>query len=315
MPNCPVVTSAATPPLQRGPRGARRGFTLIELLVVIAIIAVLIALLLPAVQQAREAARRSQCKNNLMQLGLALQNYEMAHEVLPSGVVNPTGPIQSDTNGYHFGWIVQILPYFEQRNIYNKFDFSVNLYDAKNDAPRDVDLAVLFCPSSIASTRIPGAAGKTFSATTYAGCHHDAEAPIAADNHGVLFLNSSIRYEDVTDGSSNTVYIGEKSYFGASLLPGTTDLGWASGTRATLRNTGVAINAGNANSPFNPYAAPSAPPPVPLPTDVGGFGSVHSGGAHFCLGDGSVRFISQNINAKVYANLANRADGELPGAF
>src|SRR6476646_404760 len=92
-----------------------RGFTLIELLVVIAIISVLIALLLPAVQSAREAARRSQCVNNLMQLGIALQSYESAHEVLPPGVVNETGPVLDQPKGYGFGWMVQILPYYELR--------------------------------------------------------------------------------------------------------------------------------------------------------------------------------------------------------
>src|SRR5689334_12018810 len=93
------------------------GFTLIELLVVIAIIAVLIALLLPAVQAAREAARRVQCVNNLMQLSVAVQNYESAHEVLPPGVINPTGPIQNSAKGYHVGWMVQILPFIEQKNV------------------------------------------------------------------------------------------------------------------------------------------------------------------------------------------------------
>src|SRR5262249_55096186 len=98
-------------------RHRQAGFTLIELLVVIAIIAVLIALLLPAVQQAREAARRTQCKNNLMQINIALTNYMMAHNVLPSGTVNDVGPILSKEGaGYHMGWLAQILPYIEQHN-------------------------------------------------------------------------------------------------------------------------------------------------------------------------------------------------------
>src|SRR6478752_4085187 len=101
----------------------REGFTLIELLVVIAIIAVLIALLLPAVQSAREAARRAQCVNNLMQLSIALQNYESSHEVFPPGVVDTAGPIPNLAKGYQFGWIVQILPFVEQGNAFRKLDF------------------------------------------------------------------------------------------------------------------------------------------------------------------------------------------------
>ncbi len=108
------------------------GFTLIELLVVIAIIAVLIALLLPAVQAVREAARRAQCLNCLMQLGLALQNYESSHEAFPPGVVNDTGPVLDQPKGYHYGWMVRILPYCEMRNIYNHFNLSLGLYEAQN---------------------------------------------------------------------------------------------------------------------------------------------------------------------------------------
>ena len=114
------------------------GFTLIELLVVIAIISVLIALLLPAVQAAREAARRAQCCNNLMQLGIALQDYESAHEMLPPGVVNQTGPILDQPKGYHFGWLVQILPYCELKNVYNHFNFTDgSLRNAEHDDPHE----------------------------------------------------------------------------------------------------------------------------------------------------------------------------------
>ena len=125
----------------------RRGFTLIELLVVIAIIAILIALLLPAVQQAREAARRTQCKNNLMQLAIAIQNYEMAFEVLPPGSVNAQGPIRNEEKGYHMSWMVQILPYIDMRNAYRHIDFSRGVYDSKNKEVRDLSVPFFTCPS------------------------------------------------------------------------------------------------------------------------------------------------------------------------
>ncbi|MDB5337331.1 MAG: prepilin-type N-terminal cleavage/methylation protein [Planctomycetaceae bacterium] len=319
-------------------RRPTRGFTLIELLVVIAIIAVLIALLLPAVQQAREAARRTQCKNNMMQISLALQNYEMSHERLPPGSVNATGPIKSEAAGYHMGWIVQILPYLDQRNVYQKIDFSVGVYDPKNtggaagDAPGAgggpgdagaapgpaavpvfdagspgatmVKLPVLTCPSD------PATSGPT----NYAGCHHDSEAPIDVDNNGVLYLNSNIRFEDIADGVSNTMFVGEKNRAGETLS-------WASGTRASLRNSGSLINSDRQVFGRNGQVAP--PVVTPAGPDganaallkVGGFGGSHVGGCHFAVGDGAVRFISENINPDLFKNVINRADGSLPFDF
>ena len=273
------------------------GFTLIELLVVIAIIAVLIALLLPAVQQAREAARRTQCKNNLMQISLALLNYDMAHTTLPPGSVNPDGPIKSVPNGYHMGWIVQTLPFFDQRNVYRHMDFSVSVYDPKNNAPTAVHLVVLRCPSD------PFGVGKK-PMSSYAGCHHDSEAPIDVDNNGVLFLNSRIRNEDIGDGTSLTLLVGERR--GEA-----DDLGWASGTRATLRNAGTTPNSISIMPGPNPI--PPGPPMTPLM--VGGFSSSHMGGAQFGMCDGSVRFISSNINPTLFANLANRDDGKMMDEF
>lgn len=296
------------------------GFTLIELLVVIAIIAVLIALLLPAVQQAREAARRTQCKNNLLQVGLAIQNYEMAHERLPPGTVNATGPIKSEPAGYHMSWLVQILPYIDQRNVYSKLDFSVSVYDPKNAAATAVPLSTLICPSDPNGLGLPGQ-------TNFAGVHHDVEAPIDMDNNGVLFLNSGIRFEQIEDGASNTIFAGEKIRLGETN-------GWAHGTRATLRNGGTALNSDRfINSqivPATPAGGPTpvgAPAPTPTPAQpvnngvnpalvkVGGFSSSHVGGGHFVLGDGAVRFISQNVDEKLYRTLLNRADGALPKDF
>lgn len=284
----------------------RRGFTLIELLVVIAIIAVLVALLLPAVQQAREAARRTQCKNNLMQIGLALLNYDMAHECLPPGSVDPNRPIKNEAKGYHVGWMVQLLPYVDQGNAFQRFDFSVGVYDPLNQAPKNVRISAFICPSNPAPGNTPGT-------SMYAGCHHDVEAPIDVDNNGVLFLNSSIHHREIRDGASNTIFVGE-------LADVPTDLGWASGTRATLRNAGGGIaNWANVRPGF-PGAGPIPPAgpvvgPDAMLLQVGGFSSPHAGGAQFAIGDGSVRFISQNVNPATFKNLANRADGELPGEY
>jgi prepilin-type N-terminal cleavage/methylation domain-containing protein len=280
--------------VRRRPR--HRGFTLIELLVVIAIIAVLIALLLPAVQQAREAARRTQCKNNLMQIGLALHNYELAYELLPPGSINPTGPIRNEPKGYHMGWMVQILPYIDQANVFEHFDASVGVYDPANAAPRAIVISTYACPSNASPVLLNGIA-----AAQYGGCHHDVEAPIDADNHGVLFLNSSVRYRDIRDGATNTLFVGEH--------PG--DLfGWASGTRATLRNTGSPIGSATRiiGGPSSTSESTSADPALLL---VGGFSSSHIGGAHGLFGDGGVRFISQAIAANVLRNIGHRADGNL----
>ena len=175
-----------------------RAFTLIELLIVIAIIAILIALLLPAIQAAREQARRTQCTNNLLQLGLALGNYASTHTVLPPGVVNATGPIANLPNGYHHGWTVQILPYLGQNNIYNRINIGESVYANSNQTVRGVHVSTFVCPSD-------GRPGLI----SYAGCHHDVEAAIAADNHGVLYLNSRVRFDDITDGSAQTILLGE----------------------------------------------------------------------------------------------------------
>jgi prepilin-type processing-associated H-X9-DG protein len=257
-------------------------------LVVISVIVVLVALLLPAVQQAREGARRLQCRNNLMQIGLALRSYESSHGCLPPGSVDPNRPIKNDGKGYNFGWTVQILPQLDQSNLFDAFDFSVSVYDKANATATAGVPPVYRCPSS------PGAA-------LYAGCHHDVEAPIDVDNAGVLFLNSSIRRDDLRDGASQTLFAGEAG--------GAASLSWASGTSDTLRNTGSAINWITRIAPGG--AAPIPASPARSLLGVGGFNSSHTSGANFLFGDGSVRFISRNVLMKVFQQLGNRADGEL----
>jgi prepilin-type N-terminal cleavage/methylation domain-containing protein len=274
----------------------RRGFTLIELLVVIAIIAILIALLLPAVQQAREAARRSQCKNNLAQIALATLNYEMAHGVLPPGTINPDGPIVSTAEGYHMSWTVQLLPYLDQAPLFQEIDFSKGAYE-QEDRLNVIRMSVLQCPSD----------GWRESSVSFAACHGGTETQIAEDNEGVFFLNSRIRYRDIRDGSTNTLFFGEKFQTAA-------DLNWMSGTRSSLRNTGSKPNELPAVREFRGNLL-EIPHGLKDPDVVGGFGSWHTGGAQFALGDGSVRFLSENIDKVIYESLGKRADGTLPVDF
>ncbi|HVX59118.1 MAG TPA: DUF1559 domain-containing protein [Pirellulales bacterium] len=285
-----------------------RGFTLVELLVVIAIIGVLIALMLPAVQAAREAGRRVQCSNNLCQLALAAQNYEAAHESLPPGVINPTGPIESVSQGQHVNWLAQILPQLELHNAYDRLDFAAGAYAPANAPLRNWGANVFLCPSDPDSTRFA-----PLGVSNYAGCHHDVEAPIDDDNHGLLFLNSSIGYRDMLDGSSQTILIGEK-------LVTRLDLGWLSGTRATLRNTGSSINSSSRGllaaiddgaELLRPHADGSVKQPVAPALVVGGFESWHPGGANFLLADGSIRFLTDSMDQTVLQQLGHRADGQL----
>jgi prepilin-type N-terminal cleavage/methylation domain-containing protein/prepilin-type processing-associated H-X9-DG protein len=281
--------------------GRNRGFTLIELLVVTAIIGVLVGLLLPAVQAVREAARRLQCKNNLMQLGLAVQNYQNTHEVLPPGSVNGTRPIRNIANGYHVGWIVQILPFIEQKNVWRRFDDSQSVYALANQTVRSISINTLICPSD-PSSWVRGTDGAALS--SYAACHHDVEAPIDVNNKGVFFLNSAIGYDDIPDGTGYTIFIGEKR----AEQP---DLGWASGTRATLRNTGSAMN--RVSGPVVPFDEDSGSigPGGRLVDPVGGFSSFHPGLVNFLFGDGSVRAFSSGTTPEILRLLGNRADGEM----
>ena len=304
-------------------RAGGRAFTLIELLVVIAIISILVALLLPAVQQAREATRRTQCKNNLAQIGVAMHNYHSTFRMLPPGCVNPTGPISNEGDGYHMSWIAQSLPMFDAHAMYRIIDFDSSAYSQSNAAVRAMSQRILQCPSE-------RPANTDFVGSSYAGCTGGGNVPVDEDNTGLLFLNSSINDKQIRDGASNTLMVGERLL---TNFPHTEDLGWMSGTSATLRNTAVSINSGdlpifvslgrNRNVPrFADYGAennedqpPVAPEPPTPEFQTGGFSSNHTGGAQFALADGSVRFVSENIGAAVVALLGNREDGEITSEF
>ena len=190
----------------RPPR--RAAFTLVELLVVIAIIGILVGLLLPAVQAAREAARRVSCMNNMTQLGLGMQHHDFSLEHLPSGVINPDGPIRNEAIGQHVSWTVQILPFIEQQNAFKLFDIDAGAYAEVNAEVRRQAVPTFLCPSYPGASIVNDGSVRA-GVSTYSGCYNDQEAPIDFDNNGTLFLDSRIRYSDILDGSSQTILLGE----------------------------------------------------------------------------------------------------------
>ncbi len=248
--------------------------------------------------------RRTSCLNNITQLGLALHHYEFNHESLPPGVTDSKGPIRNEPQGIHMSWILKILPYMEELVLYRKIDQSAGAYAAVNAQYRAAPIAIAICPS------YPGEEvlnDKSIAITTYSGCYHDVEAPIDDDNHGLLFLNSHVRFDEIYDGSSNTLLLGEK-------LESDTDLGWMSGTRATLRNTA------KIETPVPRFQQPA--PPEDGTADVvvdslfvGGFGGHHPGGFNAAFADGSSRFVSETIDSTVWRLVGNRADGEIVQPF
>lgn len=273
----------------------KTGFTLVELLVVIAIIGILVGLLLPAVQAAREAARRCQCNNNLAQLGLALHNFEFTQEHLPSGTINDNGPIRNEPIGNHISWTVQLLPYIEQSALFKTIDQNSGIYSPTNNNIRSLRLSVLSCPSS-PETGIHSTDTTSISMSSYAAVHSSKETPIDADNNGIFYLNSKTRFSEILDGASNTMFLGEKT---SPFI----DLGWPSGTRATLRN-------GSQHTSPAPFVNQPFPKSEEGSLVVGGFSSYHVGGSMIVLGDGSVRFISLNIAPEIFSRLCDRKDGE-----
>jgi prepilin-type N-terminal cleavage/methylation domain-containing protein/prepilin-type processing-associated H-X9-DG protein len=302
-----------------------RAFTLIEVLIVMAIIAVMIGLLLPALVGGREGARRVQCVNNLKQIALALQSYAFSRDVFPSGSYNETGPVLSMPEGSQLSWIASVLPQMEMGTMARMLNTRCGAYDPVNSTVRMTNLNTLTCSTSRPLPSIIGGWNPLLNTreparTNYAACQNDVEAPIDVDNHGSFYLNSRVRVVDVVDGLSQTIFVGEVA------VP--FSLGWLSGTRATLRNTGHPINGVDLSTL---ELTEAANPPLPenltaseletriefgtlavSPGFVGGFSSAHLGnGANFAFGDGSVRFLKQTIERSVYRRLGHRADFEM----
>ena len=318
----------------------RRGFTLIELLVVIAIIAILIALLLPAVQQAREAARRTECKNIMKQYGLALHNYHDNFNRLPFGSMGLNQATTYPKN--NFGFHVLILPYIDQAPLYNQFDFS-NAYNSVINFPlKSRSTPLHFCPSARLADRTGPSETQNSVAQVPFTIHYYGVAgvtgpkpapmtgnylasPVTASNtdhggyamNGMLCRNEATRFSDCTDGLSNTFLMGE--------ISGATASGWSASWRAWTQGSssgaGFPITSSNNSNGSAQYASKNVTHPISANTGyVGGttgrlfndvrFSSQHVGGAHFLLGDGTVRFVSANINFPTYQAAASRGDAE-----
>ncbi len=288
-PCAPSAPRLASSPPRLAPPHSLRAFTLIELLVVIAIIAVLIALLLPAVQAAREAARRAQCVNNLKQVGLAMHNYHSTHQTFPSGGwITPT---------MNTGWSTAILPNLEQRAVYDAFNVSFRYNVPANSTTVYTVLNVYLCPTEPRKT--------LWNRNTYLG---DLFPSADADYGGMYgprgfsgYINPEIQNEpprgamvynmclglvDITDGTSQTILIGED--------PEGVNSMWASGQNV-----------------FDQSAPINARPVVELGEELS---SYHPGGANALFADGSVHFLKQTMNAVTLISLCTRAGGEILSA-
>ncbi|MDA1164559.1 MAG: DUF1559 domain-containing protein [Planctomycetota bacterium] len=307
----------------------RRGFTLIELLVVIAIIAILVALLLPAVQQAREAARRSQCKNNLKQIGLALHNYHDTHTVLPMGSLT-----YDNNNQEGWGWGAYILPFMDQvglcenLNVAGRRLLAVRLDTSGTPGKRTLlrtQISGYRCPSDAGDDLAPEdddrackwACLRRHDTTTsyklaksnYAACSGNVDPEHNVDRRGCFYGRSKIKFRDIIDGTSQTIFVGERSTINGGAVwagPDNNAIG-ATGSRALSMVLGSTGGGATSTLVMNPASN--------IADVEDAFSSRHVGGAHFLIADGAVRFISEDIDLVNYRKLGQRDDENQIGDF
>lgn len=326
--------------MQTRPGWIRRGFTLIELLVVIAIIAILIALLLPAVQQARESARRTQCKNNLKQLGLAMHNYHDTYGRFPPAEVHKQPFLSGANNNWDdqtSNWAVYLLPYIEQANVYSRIDFSFT-YNATtgaggaaigNRAALGNVYPAYLCPSNPVGANQKN--GGLYHIMHYFIVGWGAQEPPGGrarhqwaigqtgnlQHRGVSYYNSATGIRDINDGTTNQIMVGEVRGFRPTCRNQMTSIRDWRGMRWEI-STGT-------NMPINGvhFDAGQTPGDCPNVADRGtctncrweNMASFHTGGTQAVLADGSTRFLSENIDTALFRGLGSISDGAVIGEF
>jgi prepilin-type N-terminal cleavage/methylation domain-containing protein/prepilin-type processing-associated H-X9-DG protein len=309
-----------------GPRAV--GFTLIELLVVIAIIAVLIALLLPAVQAAREAARRMTCTNNLKQIGIALHNYHDTHRAFAPGYLShwkqdggDAGTAEDDI-GHGWGWASQILPYLEQPAVFNAINFGLTMTYRANDTAQLIRFDTYLCPSDGPKQLIPVRNQEntetvyTVASANYVGMYGTGEIGEAPGRgNGMFFRNSRLSFQDITDGSSQTLMVGERSYnLSYVTWTGRAIGGWLFTTASFEGGTNTFHP--DPEESFTMVLGPVGledglrTPNHPM-AHVEDYWSHHPGGVNFLFADGHVGFLKNSINPTPWRSLATRAGGEV----
>ena len=290
------------------------GFTLVELLVVIAIIGVLIALLLPAVQAAREAARRNTCKNNLRQVGVAMHNYETSFGKLPPGYEYSPG---NEGNKLGYSWGARILPFMELGNLYDQIDFKKPIYHQDNSLPRTQHLPVLLCPTDTDSpTNFVNMGEEQYAMACYVANFGAPDLDLDQDQlgtsvdigHGVFqgpwgpfYRNSKTKLAQITDGTSNTLMIGERQNGpfrsagsnGAHTEYETTWVGAVRDIDDPTDDHGHMVLFQTGNTPNHPDS------------DDRDVSASHSGHSQFLLCDGSVHTVSEGIDMSVYQSLGS----------